>query len=167
MYSIAIVGAKNSGKTTLVEKLLQSLSEQGMKCMSKKHTSHHHAFDTTGKDSERHRKAGAKLTIATNPGEFAIFSEQNNALQNKIIQAICSEFDICLIEGDKFSDVDKILLTRNITEIDSEKIEHIIASYGDDKTKLTDNHFETDSIDKLVTFIITQSKMHITAGEPQ
>ncbi len=165
MYSIAIVGAKNSGKTTLMEKLLQGLTAQGIRCMSKKHTSHHHQFDTVGKDSERHRKAGANLTMATNPGEFAIFSITNDSLQEKIMNTINSEFDICLIEGDKFSNVEKVLLTRNITEIDSKNIEHIIASYGDDNSKLTANHFETDSIDSLVTFIIAQTKKQTTAGE--
>lgn len=165
MYSIAIVGAKNSGKTTLVEQLLQTLTEKGLKCMSKKHTSHHHAFDTIGKDSERHRKAGAGLTIAVNPREFAIFSENNDALQNKIEQAINSEFDICLIEGDKFSDIDKILLTRNISKIETENIQHVIASYGDDSSKLSDNHFQINSIDTLSLYIITQSKKHTTAGE--
>lgn len=165
MYSIAIIGAKNSGKTTLVEQLLQNLTDKGLRCMSKKHTSHHHSFDTVGKDSERHRKAGAGLTIAVNPGEFAIFSESNDSLQNKIEKAINSEFDICLIEGDKFSDIDKILLTRNISEIETEKIQHVIASYGDDSSKLSDNHFERNSIDTLGLYIIAQSKKHPTAGE--
>ena len=167
MYSIAIIGAKNSGKTTLVEKLLKALTDKGFNCVSKKHTSHHHSFDTTGKDSERHRKAGASLTIATNPGEFAIFSEQNDMLLSKIKETINSEFDICLIEGDKFSNVDKILLTRNITDIDSGKIEHIIASYGDNSTRLADNHFETNSIDSLVSYLVTKLKKHSTAGELQ
>ncbi len=167
MYSIAIVGAKNSGKTTLVEQLLKSLAENGYRCMSKKHTSHHHAFDTIGKDSERHRKSGATLTIAINPGEFAIFSAPHDTLQNKIEDAIKSEFDYCLIEGDKFSTVDKILLTRNISEIDSKNIKQIIATYGDDLSKLSKNNFETNSIDTLCSFIIAQSKMKITTGDLQ
>jgi molybdopterin-guanine dinucleotide biosynthesis adapter protein len=164
MYKLGIVGAKNSGKTTLIENILALLSEKGVSAMSVKHTSHQHAFDSTGKDSDRHRKAGAKLTMAINPNEFAIFSENNERLQYDIENTISHLFDICIIEGDKYSNIPKILLTRNIESINSKEIENIIAAYGDISYSEDVQQFNTAEISQVCNFIIELALSKIIPG---
>ena len=60
MRTIHIIGRKNQGKTTLLEALIKDLTQRGFKVGSIKHSSHLHELDTPGKDSHRHRMAGAK-----------------------------------------------------------------------------------------------------------
>ena len=60
MRRIHIIGRKNSGKTTLVVELVQQLSAMGKRVATIKHTHHRHELDVPGKDSYRHREAGAR-----------------------------------------------------------------------------------------------------------
>ena len=156
MFKIAIIGAKNSGKTSLIEKLLSKLSSQGLLVMSVKHTAHYHKFDINGKDSDRHRQAGSGLTIAINPEEFAIYSDNNPKLLTELENSISKLFDLCIVEGDKFSEIQKILLTRNIEEINMDNIKGIIATYGDNNSNITNNHFFTNDIQQLSDYILKQ-----------
>jgi molybdopterin-guanine dinucleotide biosynthesis protein B len=68
-----IVGRKNSGKTTLVVELVSHLSAQGHRVGTVKHTHHHHELDTPGKDSYRHRDAGAAVVGILAPEMSAVF----------------------------------------------------------------------------------------------
>ncbi len=58
MKILTVVGTKNTGKTTLVTMLVQELVKRGHKVGTIKHT--HHDFDLEGKDTWKHRKAGAR-----------------------------------------------------------------------------------------------------------
>lgn len=70
---VHIVGRKNSGKTTLVVEIIERLTARGLRVGSIKHTHHHHELDTPGKDSFRHRQAGAAIVGIMAPGMDAIF----------------------------------------------------------------------------------------------
>ncbi len=59
MQPIHIVGRRNHGKTTLLVELLEELTRRGIRAGSIKHSSHSHELDAPGKDSFRHRQAGA------------------------------------------------------------------------------------------------------------
>ena len=54
-----IVGRRNAGKTTLVCELIAAIQDRGFRVATVKHTHHNHELDTPGKDSFRHRQAGA------------------------------------------------------------------------------------------------------------
>ena len=73
MHRIHIIGRKNSGKTTLVVDLVRHFRAQGYRVGTIKHTHHHHELDTPGKDSFRHRQAGAKAVGIVAPTMSAIF----------------------------------------------------------------------------------------------
>ncbi|MCA9217139.1 MAG: molybdopterin-guanine dinucleotide biosynthesis protein B, partial [Planctomycetales bacterium] len=68
-----IIGGKNHGKTTLIVDLVQSMTATGLRVGTIKHTHHHHELDTPGKDSHRHREAGAQLVGICSPAMNAIF----------------------------------------------------------------------------------------------
>ena len=56
-----MIGRKNSGKTTLVSELVTEFTARGYRVGTIKHTHHQHELDVPGKDSYRHREAGAAI----------------------------------------------------------------------------------------------------------
>lgn len=98
--AISFVGRQNSGKTTLLEKIIAELTRQGLAVGTLKHHGHpDFEIDIPGKDSYRHRAAGSKAT--------AILSSKRLALTCDLTQEIsCSEalelmpnYDLVLVEG--------------------------------------------------------------------
>ena len=70
--AVSIVGRHNSGKTTLIVKLIEELVARGHDVGSVKHHSHKgFDIDYPGKDSYRHREAGASETVIAAPGQIA------------------------------------------------------------------------------------------------
>ena len=70
--AIAFVGKQNSGKTTLLEKLIAELTARGVRVGTVKHHSHvGFEFDVVGKDSWRHRQAGSRYTMVASPDQIA------------------------------------------------------------------------------------------------
>ena len=70
---IYFVGPSNSGKTTTIEKIIQSLQDEGIKCGTIKFIHHPTlTLDPAGKDSSRHRSAGALFTLNFAPKETAV-----------------------------------------------------------------------------------------------
>ena len=64
---VSIVGRSNTGKTTLIEKLIPELRRRGYRVATIKHNIHGFDIDHEGKDSWRHKKAGARLTVIASP----------------------------------------------------------------------------------------------------
>lgn len=154
MVRLGIVGAQNSGKTTLVEKLIPRLVARGLRVTTIKHTAYKHHFDTPGKDSHRHREAGASQTLTISSSELALFGKCDPDLQADLEALIERRSDICLIEGDKQSSDPKILLTRNIGQISLEQIDHIVATYGAESSDLPVTHLALDDIDQVAEFAV-------------
>ncbi|MBM7331497.1 molybdopterin-guanine dinucleotide biosynthesis protein B, partial [Agrobacterium sp. S2] len=67
-----ITGWKNSGKTTLTEKLVRCLTERGYRIATIKHAHHNFDIDQEGTDSWRHRQAGAAEVAIVSERRFAI-----------------------------------------------------------------------------------------------
>ncbi len=109
MKIITVVGTKNTGKTTLVTMLVEELVKRDYKVGTIKHT--HHDFDLEGKDTWKHRKAGAQLVVGSGKNTFFMVNEQlslENILKN--IKNI-TELDYVVIEGFKSSNYPKISTT--------------------------------------------------------
>ncbi len=64
---ISFVGLSGSGKTTLLERLIRELKWRGLRIGTIKHSSHPHPMDMPGKDSWRHKEAGAERTLFVGP----------------------------------------------------------------------------------------------------
>ena len=107
---IGVCGFKNSGKTTLVEKLVQNLTALGYKISTVKHAHHDFDIDHEGRDSFRHRKAGASEVAVISQNRFAIMNElrgdQPPTLEE--ILAKLSPCDLVIVEGYKRDKHDKI-----------------------------------------------------------
>ena len=103
MKIFGIAGWKNSGKTTLVEKIIRDLVNRGYTASSIKHAHHEFEIDKEGKDSYRHRKAGASQVIVSSENLWAMIStqayEKDKALE-KLLGKLDS-VDFVIVEGYK------------------------------------------------------------------
>ena len=79
MKRIHIIGSKNHGKTLLVTELVQELSSRGYRVGTIKHTHHQHELDSPGKDSHKHREAGAAVVGILTRSLNAIFWQPDAA----------------------------------------------------------------------------------------
>jgi len=71
---VHFIGRQNHGKTTLIVDLVAALATRGLRVGTIKHTGHAHAVDVPGKDSDRHRQAGASPAAFVTPRDVAVFS---------------------------------------------------------------------------------------------
>ena len=69
---ISIVGHSGSGKTTLIVKLVGELKKRGYKIGTIKHAAHGFDVDREGKDSQKHKAAGADTVILASPDNMAM-----------------------------------------------------------------------------------------------
>jgi molybdopterin-guanine dinucleotide biosynthesis protein MobB len=103
MKIFVIVGGKNNGKTTLMTHLIRSLTERGYSVSTVKHA--HHAFDVDrpGKDSHRHREAGAREVLVSSGARWALMHELRDEAEPQLDDLIprLEPVDILLIEGFK------------------------------------------------------------------
>src|SRR3989304_10168370 len=72
---ISIVGKSDVGKTTLIEKLIPELKNRGYRVATIKHDVHGFDMDIEGKDSWRHKKAGADTVIISSPAKVGIVKD--------------------------------------------------------------------------------------------
>jgi molybdopterin-guanine dinucleotide biosynthesis protein B len=109
MKRIHILGRKNHGKTTLLVELVEHLTARGFRVGTIKHTHHAHELDTPGKDSHRHRAAGASVSAILSRSLNAVFWPPELQKQNDEGRAAdrYAEFephfatcDLVLVEGD-------------------------------------------------------------------
>jgi len=101
---VHILGRKNSGKTTLIVDLVQHLTDNGYRVGTIKHTHHHHELDTPGKDSHRHREAGAAAVGILSPGMTAVFRPTDESTQDATdrydhLSPMFADCDVVLVEG--------------------------------------------------------------------
>ena len=98
--AVSVVGRHNSGKTTLIVKLIGELSGRGYDVGSVKH--HHQAdfaIDVPGKDSYRHRQAGATETMVAGPGQLACTKTIEGELSCSDIVGMMPGHDLVIAEG--------------------------------------------------------------------
>ncbi|MBS7657637.1 MAG: molybdopterin-guanine dinucleotide biosynthesis protein B [Candidatus Bathyarchaeia archaeon] len=122
---IAVVGYKNSGKTTIIEALVKALVNKGFKVATVKHISEKNfSIDKEGTDTWRHSSAGAKFVVAVAEHEVTIIMKNGfkEFLVKKLIEPL-NNFDVLIFEGFKNflnnEEVGKIICVRNEEEIKS------------------------------------------------
>ena len=118
MKVIGVAGWSGAGKTTLLTRLIPHLTGQGLKVSTIKHA--HHAFDVDvpGKDSYRHREAGATEVLVSSQNRFALMHELRGAQEPSLLELLgkLSPVDLVIIEGFKFDPHPKIEVHRLANE---------------------------------------------------
>ena len=151
---ISIVGRSQSGKTTLIEKLIPVLKGRGYKIGTIKHSHHIFDFDKTGKDSWRHKDAGAETVIIASPGKIAMVkNDYQESLDS--LQKFFGDLDLVITEGYKKEDKPKIEVVRAARQTDVllKNDKHLVAVVSDVELKLDVPVFGLDDVDRLADFI--------------
>ena len=112
---IGVAGFKNAGKTTLVEKLVSELTRRGHRVSTVKHAHHSFDIDHEGRDSFRHRKAGASEVAVVSRHRWAIIHESRDEAEPPLGEILgkLAPCDLVIVEGYKRDSHDKIEV-RNI-----------------------------------------------------
>jgi len=107
---IGVAGFKNAGKTTLVERLVRHLTDRGYLISTVKHAHHSFDIDHEGRDSFRHRAAGASEVAVVSASRWAIIHELRDEAEPPLadILAKLAPCDLVIIEGYKRDGHDKI-----------------------------------------------------------
>lgn len=153
---ISIVGKSNSGKTTLLEKIISDLVGRGYRVATIKHNRHGFNIDHEGKDSYRHKKAGAHTTVVSSPHQLALIQDVDHdhsfeELRDKFID----DADIILTEGFKVNDYPKIEVFRSELKRDliSKKEDGLIAVAADIKLDVDVPCFDINDPKAITDFI--------------
>ena len=110
MKVFGIVGFKNAGKTGLMERLVAEITSRGFSVSTIKHAHHSFDLDQPGKDSFRHRAAGAGQVLLASRARWALMTELGDAPEPPLADLIArlDPVDLVLVEGYKRDDHPKI-----------------------------------------------------------
>ena len=110
---VSIVGKSGSGKTTLIEKIIPELIREGWCVATIKHSRRGFDIDREGKDTWRHRKAGARMTVMASPEQIAVIENAEEELDmGELRDRFIHDVDIVLSEGFKGNAYPKIEVFR-------------------------------------------------------
>ena len=153
---VSIVGKSDSGKTTLLEKLVPELKARGYLVGTIKHDVHGFDIDHEGKDSWRHKRAGAHTVAISSPKKVSIIrdvdtEETLDGLALKYFQDV----DIILTEGYKRQDKPKIEAFRSQAHDKPlcKNDDHLVALVSDIPLDLGVPRFELDDIKGLADLV--------------
>jgi molybdopterin-guanine dinucleotide biosynthesis protein B len=111
---VSIVGKSSAGKTTLLEKIIPKLIKRGYRVATVKHDVHGFEIDHEGKDSWRHKKAGAHTTVISSPLRIALVEDvDHDQTLDEIRKEYIKRVDIILTEGYKGNPFPKIEVFRS------------------------------------------------------
>ncbi len=112
---LCFVGRSNSGKTTLIERLIPELVQAGYRVATIKHAGHGFDLDTEGKDSWRHKRAGASSVMVLSKGSLAMFSDitDETKIEELRDRFLDRSMDLIIAEGWKSDGYPKIVVVRD------------------------------------------------------
>jgi molybdopterin-guanine dinucleotide biosynthesis protein B len=164
MRVFGFAGWSGSGKTTLIERVLPVLIARGLRVSLVKHA--HHAFDVDqpGKDSYRHRQAGASEVLVTSTQRYALMHELRGAPELSLSGALArlSPCDLALVEGFKTAPIAKLEIHRSVV---GKPLLHpgdpSILALASDLAPVSGaglQHFALDAYDAIATFIVQSAQ---------
>lgn len=105
-----VTGWKNAGKTGLVERLVTEIVGRGYSVSTIKHAHHNVDIDEKGRDTYRHREAGAREVVLASAGRWALMHELRGAPEPALVEIVTklTPVDLVIVEGYKREDHPKI-----------------------------------------------------------
>lgn len=137
---LSFVGPSNSGKTTLITRLIPLLKQRGLTVATIKHAGHGFTMDHPGKDTYLHKQAGAAAVMIVSKDRIAMVSDRaNGASPEELARTHLAFADLVLVEGFKFSSLPKIwVFGRNVEESrPPEGVKGIVAAVGEGEGRIS------------------------------
>ncbi|HEX79081.1 MAG TPA: molybdopterin-guanine dinucleotide biosynthesis protein B [Dehalococcoidia bacterium] len=136
---VSFVGRSNTGKTTLLEKVIKELKQRGYRIAVIKHDIHGFDVDQPGKDSWRITRAGSDVVVVSSADKMAMIKKPEAEMTlEQLVGMVKDGVDIILTEGYKRSDKPKIEVFR------SEVSDRILSQESELIALVTDKHFDID-----------------------
>ena len=155
---VCFVGRSNSGKTTLIERLIPELTQAGYRVATIKHAGHGFDLDTEGKDSWRHKRAGASQVVVLSKGSLAMFADVPEELPVEAIRDryVNGDTDLIIAEGWKSEGFPKVVVVREeLQEVDV-SLEGLIAVASIKPIDTNAPRFDRDDVQGLAKLIISR-----------
>ena len=156
MKIFGFAGYSGSGKTTLIEKLIPIFVDAGLTVSVIKHAHHDFDVDQPGKDSYRHRRAGAREVLISSDKRWALMHELRAETEPPVSELVkrLSPCDFVFIEGYKDMPVPKLEIHRGNTQLLYPADPNIVAVAGFDKLETDLPQFDLNDINKIALFIL-------------
>lgn len=160
MRLYGIVGFKNAGKTGLMERLVTEITGRGFSVSTLKHA--HHAFDVDqpGKDSYRHRDAGAHQVLLASRARWALMTELRGTQEPSLTDLLArlDPVDLVLVEGYKRDGHPKVEAYRAVTgnPLIARDDPTIRAVATDTKMEIDRPVFDLDDTKAIADFILAE-----------
>jgi molybdopterin-guanine dinucleotide biosynthesis adapter protein len=153
---LSFVGRSNSGKTTLIERLIPELVVAGYRVATVKHAGHGFDLDTEGKDSWRHKRAGAGTVIVVSKGSMAMFADVPDEIKVEELRDkfVGREYDLIIAEGWKSEGYPKIVILRDQVGEVPMSLEGLLAIVSNKPIDLSVPTFDPDDIRGLSEFVM-------------
>lgn len=160
---ICVVGKKKSGKTTFIEKLLPELRALGISVGTVKHDAHTFEMDVEGKDSWRHRRAGAETVCVSSPDRVALIKQVEKEMTlSELADQFFADRQLVIAEGFFRSDHPKIEVHRSgvhgrpLCEVGNEVEKKLIAMVSDTGVNTSQPLFGLDEAKQVAALIARQ-----------
>ena len=166
---LSFVGRSNSGKTTLIERVIPELVRAGYKVATVKHAGHGFNLDTEGKDSWRHKRAGASSVVVLSKGSMAMFADVSDQISVEEVRDrfLDRSYDLIIAEGWKHENYPKIVVIREeIGEISISR-EGLLAVVSDKPVDLSVPLFGLDDVVGVAALIMKQFPRSQSRGDQQ
>lgn len=151
---VSIVGKSESGKTTLMEKLLGEFKSRGYRVATVKHTAEKLSFDEPGKDSWRHIQAGSKAVLISSPDKMVLIKPTSAKISlDQIAHLIGEDYDIILIEGFSQGNAPKIEVHRKQAGPPLASVRKVIAIATDEQLVTKTRQFSLEDTKGLADFL--------------
>jgi len=154
---LAFIGKPNCGKTTLIEKLIPALADKGVRVGTIKHHHGEIQMDTPGKDTWRHKQAGAQVVLLSSPVGIGLIQDTaEDTPVEDLVSRYFQEVDLVIAEGYKWSTLPKIEVFRSTVydEPMQEPGKTLVAMVSDVEIRQNLPWFKYDDIGSLVEFIL-------------
>ncbi|WP_051620339.1 molybdopterin-guanine dinucleotide biosynthesis protein B [Paenibacillus sp. UNC451MF] len=115
---IGFAGYSDSGKTTLISRLVRHYQEQGIRTGVIKHDAHGHYKEAVGSDSSQYIQAGAAAAVVVSPESHIVYHRESKSLEQMLDDLQSDELDLILVEGFKKGNHDQIALFRSPEQAD-------------------------------------------------
>ena len=151
---VSIIGISNSGKTTLIEKLIRELVSRKYRLATIKHTAEEATLDTPGKDTWRHLQAGSQATaIGSDTRIVLIKPVASETTMDEMTRLLGEDYDIILTEGFKQGNAPKIEVHRKEAGPPLKDIKKLVAIATDEPLETDTRQFSLEDIAGLADFI--------------